>query len=115
MRDSVRAILITIKAVKLILLILLWSRLVAYVLDRKQFLLSRTGGQFIADNDPGLMSYLFPHLDPWDIGGFYHTFRSDPHFAFVWRFGQRFERRCTFIDNFSGKVEKIGQLQAMQY
>ncbi|KAG2738983.1 hypothetical protein P692DRAFT_201849319 [Suillus brevipes Sb2] len=70
----------------------------AYVLDR---------GEFIADNDPGLMSYLFPHLDPWDIGGFYHTgrtvpqyismqaqiknllrqddslFRSDPHFAFV--------------------------------
>ncbi|KAG2148943.1 hypothetical protein DEU56DRAFT_926810 [Suillus clintonianus] len=78
----------------------------AYVLDHKQFLLSRTGGKFVADNDPGLMSYLFPHLDPWDIGGFFHTgrteqqyismqqqvrnlvcqddspFRSDPHFAF---------------------------------
>lgn len=40
----------------------------------QRFLLSRTGAQLIADNDndPGLMSYLFPRLDPWDIGGFYH-------------------------------------------
>ncbi|KAG1851201.1 hypothetical protein C8R48DRAFT_750015 [Suillus tomentosus] len=68
----------------------------AYVLDRKKFLF-----------DPGLMSYLFPHLDPWDIGGFFHSgqtkqqhlsmqaqvrnllrqddspFRNDPQFAFI--------------------------------
>lgn len=48
----------------------------AYVLDCKQFLLSCTGSKFVADNDPGLMSYLFPHLDPWDIGGFYHSGRT---------------------------------------
>ncbi|KAG0701016.1 hypothetical protein DFH29DRAFT_1052643 [Suillus ampliporus] len=48
----------------------------AHVLDRKCFLLSRTGADFVADNDPGLMSYLFPHLDPWDIGGFYHCGRT---------------------------------------
>ncbi|KAG2155409.1 hypothetical protein DEU56DRAFT_942727 [Suillus clintonianus] len=88
----------------------------AYVLDRKQFLLSCTGSKFVADNDPGLMSYLFPHLDPWDIGGFFHTgrtdkqyismqqqvknllrqddspFRSDPHFAFIcWNMIQKRE------------------------
>ncbi|KAG1844566.1 hypothetical protein C8R48DRAFT_750839 [Suillus tomentosus] len=39
----------------------------AYVLDRSKF---------VADNDPGLMSYLFPHLDPWDIGGFYHMAKN---------------------------------------
>ncbi|KAG1743516.1 hypothetical protein EDB19DRAFT_1894737 [Suillus lakei] len=44
----------------------------AYVLDQKCFLLSWTGADFVADNDPGLMPYLFPQLDPWDIGGFYH-------------------------------------------
>lgn len=44
----------------------------AHVLDQKRFLLSRTGSEFVADNDPGLMSYLFLHLDPWDIGAFYH-------------------------------------------
>ncbi|KAG2136228.1 hypothetical protein BD769DRAFT_1626956 [Suillus cothurnatus] len=48
----------------------------AYVLDRKQFLLSCMGSKFVADNDPGLMSYLFPHLDPWDIGGFFHSGRT---------------------------------------
>lgn len=48
----------------------------AYVLDQKKFLLSRTGSEFVADNDLGLMSYLFPHLDPWDIGGFYHSGRT---------------------------------------
>jgi hypothetical protein len=42
----------------------------AYVLDCKHFLLTRSGNKFIADNDPGLMSYLFPRLNPWDIGGF---------------------------------------------
>ncbi|KAG1848990.1 hypothetical protein F4604DRAFT_1883847 [Suillus subluteus] len=32
-----------------------------YVLDQKKFLLSCMGSQFIADNDPGLMSYFFYH------------------------------------------------------
>ncbi|KAG1721602.1 hypothetical protein EDB19DRAFT_1898297 [Suillus lakei] len=41
----------------------------AYVLDQKR-------ADFVADNDPGLMSYLFPQLDPWDIGGFYHCGRT---------------------------------------
>ncbi|KAG2079451.1 uncharacterized protein F5147DRAFT_749549 [Suillus discolor] len=58
----------------------------AYVLDRKCFLLSRTGVSFIADNDPGLMSYLFPHIDPWDIGA------QDTNFAFIcWNMIQKRE------------------------
>ncbi|KAG1893083.1 uncharacterized protein F5891DRAFT_1131379 [Suillus fuscotomentosus] len=95
----------------------------AYVLDRKKFLLSRTGSKFVADSDPGLMSYLFPHLDPWDIGGFFHSgrtkqqhlsmqaqvrnllrqddspFRNDPQFAFIcWNMIQKREvsRNTTF-------------------
>ncbi|KIJ67765.1 hypothetical protein HYDPIDRAFT_83919, partial [Hydnomerulius pinastri MD-312] len=36
----------------------------AYALDRKRFLTSRAGSQYLGDGDPGLMSYLFPHLDP---------------------------------------------------
>ncbi|KAG1871359.1 hypothetical protein DFJ58DRAFT_837310 [Suillus subalutaceus] len=48
----------------------------AHVLDQKCFLLSRTGANFVVDNDPGLMSYLFPHLDPWNIGGFNHCGRT---------------------------------------
>ncbi|KAH7918550.1 hypothetical protein BV22DRAFT_1108330 [Leucogyrophana mollusca] len=45
----------------------------AYALDHKQFIASRTGSKYVSDEDPGLMSYLFPHLDPWNIGGFHHA------------------------------------------
>ncbi|KAH7903123.1 hypothetical protein BJ138DRAFT_1138788 [Hygrophoropsis aurantiaca] len=51
-------------------------RALAHALDKKKFLLSRSGDNFLNDNDPGLMSYLFPHLDPWGIGGFNHSARS---------------------------------------
>ncbi|KAG1828297.1 hypothetical protein EV424DRAFT_1318508, partial [Suillus variegatus] len=47
----------------------------AYILDRNCFVVSRTGSRFIGDSDPGLLSFLFPHLDPWGIGGFYHVAR----------------------------------------
>ncbi|KAG2084536.1 uncharacterized protein F5147DRAFT_748796 [Suillus discolor] len=75
----------------------------AYVLDRKCFLLSRTGVSFIADNDPGLMSYLFPHIDPWDIGAQVRNlllqddspFRKDTNFAFIcWNMIQKREIIC---------------------
>ncbi|KAG1845410.1 hypothetical protein C8R48DRAFT_444341 [Suillus tomentosus] len=48
----------------------------AFILDRNRFLVSRTGSRFVSDSDPGLMSFLFPHLDPWGIGGFNHVARS---------------------------------------
>lgn len=48
----------------------------AHALDRKRFLNSDAGNAFISDNHPGFLSYLFPHLDPWGIGGFNHPGRS---------------------------------------
>ncbi|EGN93473.1 hypothetical protein SERLA73DRAFT_163520 [Serpula lacrymans var. lacrymans S7.3] len=36
----------------------------ARVLDGSQFLKMQAGSNFINERDPGLMSYLFPHLDP---------------------------------------------------
>ncbi|KAG1784390.1 uncharacterized protein HD556DRAFT_1435457 [Suillus plorans] len=101
-----------------------------YILDHKKFLLSRTGSKFVADSDPGLMSYLFPHLDPWDIGGFFHSgrtkqqhlsmqaqvrnllrqddspFRNDPQFAFIcWNMIQKQEvsRNTTFCIGLSAQ------------
>lgn len=47
----------------------------AYVLDNKCFLHSHAGSGFIGGSHPGLLSYLFPHLDPWGIGGFNHPAR----------------------------------------
>ncbi|KAF8833395.1 hypothetical protein BDN67DRAFT_876520, partial [Paxillus ammoniavirescens] len=48
----------------------------AFALDCKHFLTSCAGAQYLSDGDEGLMSYLFPHLDPWGIGGFNHPARS---------------------------------------
>ncbi|KAF6744979.1 hypothetical protein DFP72DRAFT_824924, partial [Ephemerocybe angulata] len=76
------------------------------VLGGKPFLVSTRGNRMIPDFDnPFLLAWLFPHLDPWGIGGFHHplrqrrlsleeqlghllqvsdkTFQSDPEFAFV--------------------------------
>ena len=70
------------------------------------FLSSQAGSRFVAEWDnPNLLSWLFPHLDPWGIGGFFDPrrpeglsfdeqlryllavdqspFRDDPDFAFV--------------------------------
>jgi hypothetical protein len=88
----------------------------AWCLDRKRFLKSCTGSTFLHDQDPMFLSSLFPHLDPWGIGGF-HTpertaeqhltfehqlrnllrqhnspFQRDPNFAFVcWNIIQKME------------------------
>jgi hypothetical protein len=48
----------------------------AYALDRKRFINSQAGINYVGDSHPGLLSYLFPHLDPWGIGGFNHPGRS---------------------------------------
>ncbi|KAH7918366.1 hypothetical protein BV22DRAFT_1108374 [Leucogyrophana mollusca] len=49
----------------------------AAALDQKPFLVSRTGSTFVSDDDPGLLASLFPHLDPWNIGGFNHEGRCN--------------------------------------
>ena len=48
----------------------------AHALQHKPFLVSRSGSMLVNDDSPYLMSALFPHLDPWGIGGFNHPARS---------------------------------------
>ncbi|KAI9060843.1 hypothetical protein FKP32DRAFT_1577333, partial [Trametes sanguinea] len=71
------------------------------------FVKSQAGSKFVPDfENPQLLSWLFPHLDPWGLGGFYEKrrqrpltldqqlkyllvvdgspFRHDPDFAFVY-------------------------------
>jgi hypothetical protein len=36
----------------------------------------QSGSQLLSDRDPGLLTFVFPHLDPWGIGGFYERRRS---------------------------------------
>ncbi|PPQ66487.1 hypothetical protein CVT26_011176 [Gymnopilus dilepis] len=75
-------------------------------LSGKPFVASGTGNRMIPDfNNPSILTWLFPHLDPWGIGGFHEkrrkikisldeqlshllnsedtTFERDPEFPFV--------------------------------
>ncbi|KIO08030.1 hypothetical protein M404DRAFT_77745, partial [Pisolithus tinctorius Marx 270] len=44
----------------------------AHAMDQKKFLVSRAGFELMNDNSPGFLTAVFPHLDPWGIGGFNH-------------------------------------------
>ncbi|KIK74818.1 hypothetical protein PAXRUDRAFT_37022 [Paxillus rubicundulus Ve08.2h10] len=48
----------------------------AFALDNRAFLTSRTGSTYMHNGHPGLMSSMFPHLDPWGIGSFNHLVRN---------------------------------------
>jgi hypothetical protein len=55
----------------------------AWCLDGHKTINSTTGSQLMADYDPGLMSFLFPWLDPWGIGDFCDTRRRpDQYISF---------------------------------
>ncbi|KAH9858159.1 hypothetical protein C2E23DRAFT_719193, partial [Lenzites betulinus] len=76
-------------------------------LKQRRFIKSQAGSRFIPDfHNPSLLTWLFPHLDPWAIGGFFDERRErsltleqqlkyllrvedsrfclDPNFAFVY-------------------------------
>ncbi|KAI0349036.1 hypothetical protein OH77DRAFT_1415646, partial [Trametes cingulata] len=82
------------------------ARALTHCLKKRQFLQSQAGSQFVPDfENEDLLTWLFPHLDPWGIGGFHckdrsvrlsmeqqlkyllkvvdSPFRDDPDFAFV--------------------------------
>ncbi|RPD70480.1 hypothetical protein L226DRAFT_470224, partial [Lentinus tigrinus ALCF2SS1-7] len=79
----------------------------SHCLNNGNFLCSKAGDQFVPDfHNPALLTWLFPHLNPWGIGSFHHPqrtvdismeeqlryllelndprFESDPDFAFVY-------------------------------
>ena len=79
----------------------------AHCLKGGRFIASQAGSRLVPDfENPSLLSWLFPHLDPWGIGGFHEPrrtrklsleqqlkyllmvdgspFRNDPDFAFVY-------------------------------
>ena len=79
----------------------------SHCINGGRFLCSHSGDKFVPDfENPSLMTWLFPHLDPWGIGGFHEQsrlvavsmedqlkylmevddspFQKDPDFAFVY-------------------------------
>ncbi|KIK21227.1 hypothetical protein PISMIDRAFT_12465 [Pisolithus microcarpus 441] len=79
------------------------ARAFAYAMDQQKFLLSLSGNSFMSDVDPALMSSLFPHLDPWGIGGFNHPARlPTQHISFE---RQVLEMECKDArNNFSADI-----------
>ncbi len=82
-------------------------RALSHCLNGGEFVRSQAGDTFVPDfQNPALLTWLFPHLDPWGIGGFHHPdrvpqitmeeqlryllqrsdgrFQRDPDFAFVY-------------------------------
>ncbi len=52
-------------------------RALSHCLNGGEFVRSRAGDTFVPDfQNPALLTWLFPHLDPWGIGGFHHPHRS---------------------------------------
>ncbi|KAI0354167.1 hypothetical protein OH77DRAFT_1549184, partial [Trametes cingulata] len=93
-----------------------------------QFISSQAGSRFIPDfENSELLSWLFPHLDPWGIGGFFHKgrpegrtlsldqqlkylltvddspFREDPDFAFVY---YNIRQKKAVLDSITFQVSK---------
>ncbi|KAJ7142798.1 hypothetical protein C8R44DRAFT_827591 [Mycena epipterygia] len=50
---------------------------VAWCLDKNNFVKMQSGSKFVSDRDTGLLTFAFPNLDPWGIGGFHEPNRSD--------------------------------------
>ncbi|KAJ7127827.1 hypothetical protein C8R44DRAFT_830311 [Mycena epipterygia] len=50
---------------------------VAWCLDKHNYIKMQSGSRFLSDRDAGLLTYAFPNLDPWGIGGFHEPNRSD--------------------------------------
>lgn len=51
----------------------------AHCVSHRRFIKSQAGSRFIPDfKNSSLLSWLFPHLDPWGIGGFFDERRQRP-------------------------------------
>ncbi len=54
-------------------------RALSHCLNQGRFVCSKAGDKFVPDfQNPALLTWLFPHLDPWGIGGFHHPGRTRP-------------------------------------
>ncbi|KAH7905483.1 hypothetical protein BJ138DRAFT_1175181, partial [Hygrophoropsis aurantiaca] len=52
------------------------ARALSWALSHNRFLVTRSGSSFVSDDDPGLLTYLWPWLDPFGIGGFHNPLRT---------------------------------------
>ncbi|KAF8188606.1 hypothetical protein K438DRAFT_1907443 [Mycena galopus ATCC 62051] len=91
---------------------------VAWCLDRNNYMKMQSGSKFLSDRDPGFLTFNFPHLDPWDIGGFHEPNRlasKDPNFVSVsWNIIQKTEvnKQINFRTSSKLQADVIADIQA---
>ncbi|KAJ7603334.1 hypothetical protein DFH06DRAFT_1022336, partial [Mycena polygramma] len=110
----------------------------AWCLDRNKFIQMQTGSTFISENDFGMITFAFPHLDPYGIGGFneplrpfaqrisferyvknllmqhHGRFQNDPNFAYVcWNIMQKKEvnRHIAFRTSASSQATVAAEIK----
>ncbi|KAJ7090623.1 hypothetical protein C8R44DRAFT_648096, partial [Mycena epipterygia] len=113
---------------------------VAWCLDKQNFIKMQSGSKFLSDRDPGLLTFAFPNLDPWGIGGFHEpnrsdsqrisfaqqvknlllqsdgTFQRDPNFRYVcWNIMQKAEvnKHVTFRTSVSTQSNVVSEIEKM--
>ncbi|KAI0683470.1 hypothetical protein C8Q76DRAFT_636846, partial [Earliella scabrosa] len=107
---------------------------ISHCLNNGRFIRSRAGDRFVPDfENPSLLTWMFPHLDPWGIGGFHHPgrripvtmqeqltyllqihdspFEKDPDFAFVY---YNILQKKAVCDSVKFKVKAAHQREIVQ-
>lgn len=89
----------------------------------RPFLAVRGGKQLFSERDHRLLSYLFPHLDPWGIGGFNNPLRKAENRISMRRqlrnmlrlYNGPFERDYTFVFVLWNVVQKLENSRAAMF
>ncbi|KAJ7840459.1 hypothetical protein B0H13DRAFT_1649665, partial [Mycena leptocephala] len=111
---------------------------VAWCHDRNNYVRMQSGSKFLSDRDPGFLTFNFPHLNPWGIGGFHEpnrtdsqkigferqvanllmqadgTFQKDPNFAYVcWNIIQKADvnRQVNFRTSARTQDQIVSEIQ----
>ncbi|KAI0735672.1 hypothetical protein C8Q76DRAFT_766005 [Earliella scabrosa] len=80
-----------------------------HCLSGGNFVQSRAGSQFIADfENPSLLTWLYPYLDPWGIGGFFEPRRTRPL-----TLDEQLKYLLTVYPDFAFREHIVGQLLAL--
>ncbi|EIM79104.1 uncharacterized protein STEHIDRAFT_69926, partial [Stereum hirsutum FP-91666 SS1] len=98
-------------------------RALQWVLDHKPYVSVQPGSKLFPDRDPRMLTFVFPHLDPWGIGGFNHTSRSGDAIIsmqhqtrnLLMQYDSPFERDPNFAYVCWNAVQKLEAARSLQF
>lgn len=98
-------------------------RALQWVLDHKPYIAVQPGSKLFPDRDPRMLTFVFPHLDPWGIGGFNHALRSGDAIIsmqhqtrnLLMRYDSPFERDPNFAYVCWNAVQKLEAARSLQF